>query len=228
MESGPWLHEGQPRLHELLRGAVRRAFQKRSGTSVRARVRPTARAGHAESTSCVAAPSANLRELDERPLSHGRAGRVHRSRRPGDAAGGLAHVPGTKRHYRMQRLLSGDLRWMGALPNVWFGVSVENRHHGFPRLAALRRTPAAVRFVSVEPLLEDLGAVDLAGIHWVIAGGESGPRARAMRVEWIVDLERECRRQRVPFFFKQWGGVRKHAAGRTLNGRTYDALPAAP
>lgn len=134
----------------------------------------------------------------------------------------------TKRHRRMQRLLGGVLRWMAALPNVWLGVSVENRRHGLPRLAALRRTPAAVRFASMEPLLEDLGAVDLAGIDWVIAGGESGPRARVMRTEWIVDLERECRRQRVPFFFKQWGGVHKHATGRTLNGRTYDAFPATP
>ena len=131
----------------------------------------------------------------------------------------------TKRHHRMQRLLGGDLRWMGALPNVWFGVSVEDRRHGFPRLTALRRTPASVRFVSMEPLLEDMGAVDLAGIHWVIAGGESGPRARVMHTDWIVDLERECRRQGVPFFFKQWGGVRKHTTGRTLNGRTYDAFP---
>ena len=134
----------------------------------------------------------------------------------------------TKRHHRMQRLLSGDLRWIGALPNVWFGVSVENRRHGLPRLAALRRTPATVRFASMEPPLEDLGAVDLTGIDWVIAGGESGPGARVMRTEWIVDLERECRRQGVPFFFKQWGGVRKHATGRTLNGRTYDAFPATP
>ena len=131
----------------------------------------------------------------------------------------------TKRHHRMQRLLSDTLLWMGALPNVWFGVSVENRRHGFPRLAALRRTPATVRFASMEPLLEDLGAVDLTDIDWVIAGGESGPGARAMRINWIVDLERECRRQGVPFFFKQWGGVRKHATGRTLNGRTYSAFP---
>lgn len=134
----------------------------------------------------------------------------------------------TKRHHRMQRLLAGELGWMGALPNVWFGVSVENRRDGYPRLRALRRTPATVRFASMEPLLEALGAVDLTGIHWVIAGGESGPRARVMRNEWIVDLERECRRQGVPFFFKQWGGVRKHATGRTLNGRTYDAFPAVP
>lgn len=134
----------------------------------------------------------------------------------------------TKRHDRMQSLLSGCLRWMGELPNVWYGVSVENRRHGLPRLAALRRTPAAVRFVSMEPLLEDLGAVDLTGIHWVIAGGESGPSARVMRREWIVDLERECRSQGVPFFFKQWGGVRKHATGRTLNGRTYDEFPTIP
>lgn len=134
----------------------------------------------------------------------------------------------TKRHHRMRRLLSDTLRWMGALPNVWFGVSVENRRHGFPRLTALRRTPATVRFASMEPLLEDLGAVDLTDIDWVIAGGESGPGARAMRINWIVDLERECRRQGVPFFFKQWGGVRKHATGRTLNGRTYSAFPSTP
>ena len=97
---------------------------------------------------------------------------------------------------------------------------------GYARLTALRRTPSAVRFASMEPLLEGLGAVDLTGIDWVIAGGESCPGARVMRSEWVVDLERECRRQRVPFFFTQWGGVRKHATGRTLNGRTYDAFPA--
>jgi len=133
----------------------------------------------------------------------------------------------TKRHDRMQRLLEGELRWMGALANVWFGVSVENRRHGLPRIEALRRTPAMVRFVSMEPLLEDLGDVDLTEIHWVIAGGESGPRARAVRSDWLLGIERRCREQGVPFFFKQWGGVRKHATGRTLNGRTYDDFPVA-
>ena len=104
-------------------------------------------------------------------------------------------------------------------------MSVENRRHGLRRLDALRETPATVRFVSVEPLLEDLGAVDLTGIHWVIAGGESGPGARQMLEEWVLGVERQCREQGVPFFFKQWGGVRKSATGRRLNGRTYDDFP---
>lgn len=132
----------------------------------------------------------------------------------------------TKRHDRMKHLLTGELCWMGDLPNVWFGVSVENRCHGLRRLDALRKTPAAVRFVSVEPLLEDLGTVDLTGIHWVIAGGESGPGARRMLEAWIIGVERQCREQGVPFFFKQWGGVRKSMTGRQLNGRTYDDFPA--
>ena len=133
----------------------------------------------------------------------------------------------TKRHERMKRLLGGELQWMGTLSNAWFGVSVENRLHGLRRLNALRETPATVRFVSVEPLLEDLGAIDLTGIHWVIAGGESGPGARRMLETWVLGVERQCREQGVPFFFKQWGGVRKSAAGRRLNGRTYDDFPVA-
>ena len=132
----------------------------------------------------------------------------------------------TKRHERMKRLLRSKLRWIGSLPNVWLGVSVENRHHGLRRLDALRDTPAAVRFVSLEPLLEDLGAVDLTGIHWVIVGGESGPGARRMLETWVIGVERQCREQDVPFFFKQWGGVRKSVTGRQLNGRTYDDFPA--
>ena len=131
----------------------------------------------------------------------------------------------TKRHERMKRLLNGDLRWMSALPNVWFGVSVEDREHGLPRLDALRQTSAVVRFASIEPLLEDLGAIDLTGIHWVIVGGESGPRARPVQVSWVTSIQRQCHADRVPFFFKQWGGVRKHVTGRLLNGRTYDEFP---
>ncbi|OFV89935.1 MAG: hypothetical protein A3G76_09375 [Acidobacteria bacterium RIFCSPLOWO2_12_FULL_65_11] len=131
----------------------------------------------------------------------------------------------TKRHVRMRHLLKTNLNWMAGLANVWFGVSVEDRKHGLPRLAALRDTPAAVRFLSVEPLLEDLGALDLVGIDWVIVGGESGPHARPMRKEWVVSVRRQCRLQKVPFFFKQWGGVRKHVTGRRLDGRTYDEFP---
>ncbi len=131
----------------------------------------------------------------------------------------------TKRHDRMRRLLNMELNWMGRLAHAWFGVSIENRKHGLPRLNALRDTTAAVRFLSVEPLLEDLGTLELSGIDWVIVGGESGPHARPMRKEWVVNIQRQCRAQGVPFFFKQWGGARKHLTGRRLNGRTYDEFP---
>ncbi len=131
----------------------------------------------------------------------------------------------TKRHDRMRELLSGELAWMGKLPNVWFGVSVENRSQGLPRLDALRETPAAMRFASIEPLLEDLGPFDLTAIDWVIAGGESGPGARPMREDWLLGILHQCRRQGVPFFFKQWGGARKSRNGRLLLGRTYDEFP---
>jgi protein gp37 len=108
---------------------------------------------------------------------------------------------------------------------VWLGVSVENRKHGLPRLDALRSTPAAVRFLSIEPLLEELGELDLEGIDWVIVGGESGHHARPMQERWVLSLRDQCERSGVPFFFKQWGGVRKKAAGRLLQGRTHDAMP---
>lgn len=131
----------------------------------------------------------------------------------------------TKRAARMQMLLARELRWMGDLSHVWYGVSVENRKHGLPRLRALQRAHAQVRFLSIEPLLEDLGTVDLKGIDWVIVGGESGPGARPMREEWVVAIQRQCEAQRVPFFFKQWGGIRKSLTGRELHGRTYDEFP---
>ncbi len=131
----------------------------------------------------------------------------------------------TKRHERLHALLSSEMRWMGQLPHVWFGVSVENRKHGLPRLETLRRTPARVRFLSIEPLLEDIGDLDLSGIDWVIVGGESGPRARPIEEEWVTRIQRHCAWQGVPFFFKQWGGRRKHETGRELHGRTYDEFP---
>ncbi len=132
----------------------------------------------------------------------------------------------TKRHERLHDLLDGELRWLGRLPHVWFGVSVEDREYGLPRIALLRKTPAKVRFLSIEPLLEDLGKISLHGINWVIVGGESGPGARPMEKAWVLRILAQCREQKVAFFFKQWGGVRKHETGRTLNGRTYDELPA--
>jgi protein gp37 len=133
----------------------------------------------------------------------------------------------TERHERLRDLLSGELRSIANLPNVAYGVSVENRAYGLPRIDALRDTPARLRFLSIEPLLEDLERLDLRKIDWVIVGGESGPGARPMLREWVVRIRRECRAQGVPFFFKQWGGVRKKEAGRTLDGRTYDEFPLA-
>ena len=110
--------------------------------------------------------------------------------------------------------------------HIWLGVSVEDRRYGLPRIDLLRQTPAAVRFLSIEPLLEDLGELDLGGIHWVIVGGESGPGARPMSKAWVTSIQQQCRKQRVPFFFKQWGGVQKAKAGRELAGRTWDEFPA--
>jgi protein gp37 len=131
----------------------------------------------------------------------------------------------TKRAARMRDLLRTTLREAGAQPHIWWGTSVEDRTYGVPRIAELQDSPALVRFLSVEPLLEDLGTLDLRGISWVIVGGESGPRARPMKREWVVSLLEQCREADVPFFFKQWGGVRKHRTGRELNGRTYDEMP---
>jgi protein gp37 len=117
--------------------------------------------------------------------------------------------------------------------NVWIGVSVENKRHGVPRIEHLRRVPAKTRFLSVEPLLEDVGDLDLSSIHWVIVGGESGHGARPMKIEWVRRIQRACEEQGVHFFFKQWGafgadGVHrtKKANGRDLDGATWDAMPA--
>ncbi len=132
----------------------------------------------------------------------------------------------TKRSDRLRALLQNELRWAAQLPHIWWGVSVENRQHGLPRLEDLRNTPAAVRFLSVEPLLEDLGTINLDGIHWVIVGGESGHGARPMDPAWVLRLRDQCHVAGIPFFFKQWGGVRKGKTGRELEGRTYDEKPA--
>ena len=131
----------------------------------------------------------------------------------------------TKRSARMRDLLKDRLRFAASQRHIWWGVSVEDKRHGLPRVEHLRSAPARVRFLSVEPLLEDLGSLDLSGIHWVIVGGESGFGARMMKREWVISVRRQCRKQDVPFFFKQWGGVRKSRRGRTLDGRTYDEMP---
>jgi protein gp37 len=136
----------------------------------------------------------------------------------------------TKRADRLLEFLSH----YDAPRNAWLGVSVEDRKHGLPRIDALREITAQIRFLSVEPLLEDLGTIDLRGIHWVIVGGESGPKARPMDQGWVINVQRQCEQQNVAFFFKQWGGWgadgRKRAKkqnGRLLLGRTWDDMPSA-
>jgi protein gp37 len=131
----------------------------------------------------------------------------------------------TKRSARLRDLLCGRLRFAARLGHIWWGVSVENRKHGLPRVADLKAAPARVRFLSIEPLLEDLGRIDLDGVSWVIVGGESGAGARPMQKAWALLIRDQCREAGVPFFFKQWGGVRKGENGRDLDGRTYDEFP---
>jgi protein gp37 len=126
----------------------------------------------------------------------------------------------TKRSARL-RQLAGDLEWP---PNVWMGVSIENSAV-FHRIDDLRKVAAAIRFLSCEPLIGSLRGIDLTGIHWVIVGGESGIGARPMDIQWVREIFRACRQGDVPFFFKQWGGVRKDLHGRKLNGKTYDEMP---
>lgn len=127
----------------------------------------------------------------------------------------------TKRNERLAELAE-CLPWPD---NVWIGASVENGDY-VHRIEALRHVPAATRFISFEPLLGDVGDVDLRGIHWAIVGGESGPGARPMEPEWALAIRDQCVEQRVPFFFKQWGGVHKKRTGRLLDGRLWDEYPA--
>lgn len=131
----------------------------------------------------------------------------------------------TKRAGRMRCLLNTKLRFAARSPHIWWGVSVEDRKHGVPRIGELRNANVTMRFLSVEPLLEDVGLLNLSGIHWVIVGGESGPGARPMCKEWVLSIKDQCRKAHVPFFFKQWGGVRKAKNGRELDGQTYDQMP---
>jgi protein gp37 len=131
----------------------------------------------------------------------------------------------TKRSDRLKLALKTYLQDSCTAKHIWWGVSVEDKKYGLPRVQDLKQTPAQVRFLSVEPLLEDLGKIDLTDIHWVIVGGESGPGARSMQEPWVASLRDQCLNAKVPFFFKQWGGVRKHKTGRSLDGKHYDQLP---
>jgi protein gp37 len=131
----------------------------------------------------------------------------------------------TKRSERLRDLLSTKLAAAAKLRHIWWGVSVEDKKYGLPRVEHLRATPAAVRFLSIEPLLEDLGDFDISGLDWAIVGGESGHGARPMDKRWVGSILKLCRREHVHFFFKQWGGVHKSTTGRLLNNRTYDEMP---
>jgi three-Cys-motif partner protein len=132
----------------------------------------------------------------------------------------------TKRAERMRDMLSDRLNFAAHAHHIWWGVSVEDKRYGMPRIAQLRAAPVEVRFLSIEPLLEGLGQIDLTGIHWVIVGGESGTGARPMQQAWVESIRDQCGAVHVPFFFKQWGGFPKRKRGRVLNGRTYDERPA--
>lgn len=126
----------------------------------------------------------------------------------------------TKRSERLAEL-SPYLEWTD---NIWMGVSVENEKYTF-RIDDLRKTGAKIKFLSVEPLIGPISKMNLKGINWVIVGGESGPGARPLEREWVVNIRDQCLKAKVPFFFKQWGGVQKKKTGRLLDGRTWDQMP---
>jgi protein gp37 len=126
----------------------------------------------------------------------------------------------TKRAERLVEL-APHLTWS---PNIWMGVSIESQKYAY-RSRLLESVPAAIRFLSIEPMLGEIRDLPLQGIHWVIVGGESGHKARAMERSWVQEVFHQCRKAEVPFFFKQWGGVQKHRTGRKLFGRTYDEMP---
>lgn len=128
----------------------------------------------------------------------------------------------TKRAPNIAKFLPPD--WGDGYANVWLGVTVEDREHGLPRIEHLRNIPARVRFLSIEPLLEDLGEIDLTGINWVIVGGESGHGARFMESLWVERIQWQCQAARVPFFFKQWGGKRGQGSN-LLNGHEVKQWP---
>ena len=166
-----------PGLRPLLRRDVRRALPRRAGPPLRAGLRPPPRPREARRAAALEDAEDDLRQLDERPLPQGRARRLRRGGLPDDGAGELAHLSGADQALRhgCGTCSQTRLQFAADLPHIWWGVSVEDRAHGLPRIEHLRQAPAAVRFLSIEPLLEDLGVVNLEGIHWVIVGGESGP-----------------------------------------------------
>jgi protein gp37 len=132
----------------------------------------------------------------------------------------------TKRPARMKNLLSQKkYANLKKCFHIWWGVSVENKAQGIPRIKDLQETPVAVRFLSIEPLLEDLGKIDLSLVDWAIVGGESGPGSREMKKHWVTSIQNQCEDAEVAFFFKQWGGVQKSKNGRDIDGKTYSEFP---
>lgn len=131
----------------------------------------------------------------------------------------------TKRGERLESLLKTKLKKAASKQHIWWGVSVENKRDGLPRIKHLQAAPAKVRFLSVEPLIEDVGRLNLRGIAWVIVGGESGPRSRPIDPSWVRSIKEQCEDAGVAFFFKQWGGVRKKTTGRRLDGQIYSQFP---
>lgn len=131
----------------------------------------------------------------------------------------------TKRGTRLESLLKTKLKKAAQQEHIWWGVSVENKRDGLPRIKHLQSAPAKVRFLSIEPLLEDVGRLNLRGISWVIVGGESGPKARPIEAAWVRSIKVQCERAGIAFFFKQWGGVQKKSTGRDLDGETYSEFP---
>lgn len=130
----------------------------------------------------------------------------------------------TKRSTILKRYISKRYKHGAAPPHIWLGVSLEDATQ-LSRLKHLQDAPASVRFLSIEPLLGPVGKINLDGIHWVIVGGESGPRHRPIEIEWVREIRDQCRKAKVPFFFKQWGGARPKAGGRELDGKTWNQMP---
>lgn len=127
----------------------------------------------------------------------------------------------TKRPEKLE-VIAEQVEWT---PNIWQGITIESRKY-ISRIEYLRNTPAQTKFISFEPLLDDIGLIDLSCIDWAIVGGESGPRSRPIELEWVLNIKEQCEKQEILFYFKQWGGTNKKRAGRKLLGQTWDSIPA--
>ena len=208
-------------LRSLLRRDVRGAVARCAGAPIRARVRLQALAG----ASWSATPLEEIRVIFVNSMSdlfHEDVPLAYLQQAFEIMVEAQQHVFQvlTKRHERLAEVAS-QLPWPN---NVWMGVSIENKRW-VNRTDYLRSVPAAVRFISAEPLLGPLVGLDLTGIDWLIAGGESGPKHRPTREEWIVDLQHKCQESETAFFFKQWGGARPKSGGRSLRGREWSEMP---